>query len=297
MSAPIIYKWRILCISETDVSGNPTWQETWSNTAPQTCPNDNAHTVNKLSVYKVPGYTIEENTVKIKEEDQPTGGNYSSKTLCVNIPDISGNMKNSDGSVMMEYDNSGNYVAIQPSSFYFNQFGKKIYYTDEALGFDINMINTKYTTTNIHEGDKIDCYIAPDTIIGALTNDVSGNQTVISVSSTVITNLKAGYKVNLIEPIGGEYADLGECLSIDNVNSTITVSRTPNTIYSFLVPTYVRMSIGMMKEFMIGPQSSYDFGTSKIGTSFIPANVIGRIAYDNRNGKSKRFIFIYEYLY
>lgn len=141
------------------------------------------------------------------------------------------------------------------------------------------ILNFKATTE--HEGDVINMYVAPETIVGAITANVSVSDTVINVSSTVLQNMSVGFLFQLFDGVHTE--DLGRVITIDKANGQITVENASTRAFSASSPTYVRQSIQYVRDYIIGPPGDYTVGQSKIGGTYIPANTVIRVTYENKS--------------
>jgi hypothetical protein len=238
------------------------WVNTWKDTdTPITvCPNNNTHTVISSSVHILE--TREINTVKVEEEttpvgSNPTGGHFGVTTVGINC------------------------LASQTST------------ADKSFDWPVSMLSIKFMTDQQHIGDVINMDIAPNTIIGVLTATASINDTTLTVNSTVLDNAFIGTVVRLIN--GTNSSEIGYAKKIDKTTSNIWLTQ-PLT-QSFAIGSYYAMSIRMMNNYNIGVGGSYDFGSSKIGGSYVPTGIRGFAKYTNNSTFDKQFNFIVEYLY
>lgn len=227
---------------------------------PTVCPVNVLHSVGVIKKIGDTDVITISNAIEIQEEKVATGGHIQMSSRCMEIT----------GS-----------PAIQ--------------YMDFTIPVNINVISMAYTSTADHTGDMIEVEIAPNTTIGVIGAPVSVDDVLITVSPTVIENLKLGYWVYLTD--GVNFNDLGRCLNINTDTSQITVEEPAINVFSPLSPTYVQMTIKMVHEWHFGPPQSIRLGSDKLGSSFIPANTQVRLAYHNQTGSSKNFIAFSEYLY
>lgn len=234
------------------------WTEGYGISAPTKCYTDTSHIVNANSVQVLE--EISNSVVVVKEETTPTGQHFASKIITID--------------------------ALGPTG--------TVTVVDHSFPIPINMLNIFYTTCPDHDGDLLSAEVAPDTIIGILSAGVtSGIQTGITVSQTVIDNIALGYHIGLNTGVTSQ--NLGQCTGIDTNNLMIN-TEFPTTI-SYDEGTYVQMSIKMMHDYELTGNERRELGAYKIGSSYVPANTIGRLSYTNNNGLPKKFRFGIEYLY
>lgn len=145
------------------------------------------------------------------------------------------------------------------------------------------------------DDDIIELTVAPDTVIGAITVDVSISDITINVQQSVTDNVDVGYFVNLYN--GVTTVDLGRVLSVDKENNTITVENAATSALLALTPTYVRMSVKVVENIQVTSGAIYDFGKKKQGGKHIPANTNLRVSYTETNATSKTVRFHIEGIY
>lgn len=203
--------------------------------------------------------------VKILEEDpnNKTGGHFLAKGLEHEVPEgVSGEITSSDFS----------------------------------FPYDVALLDFEYIPELSMQGDRIGIIIAPDTVVGAISANVSAGESTIPVTSTVIENIEVGYLVSLTD--GVEVDDLGVVISKDEANSTITVSKPLVGSYLVTTPTYVRMGVQIVESIRLnGTNASVAVGSAKIGGSYLPANTVIRILYENVTGTAKTFSGVVEVLF
>jgi len=152
-----------------------------------------------------------------------------------------------------------------------------------------------FVTAADHEGDNLTLHIAPNTTVGVISADVNSAETEIPVNSTVIDNFDVGYKVTITD--GTNTDELGQCLAIDSVNSTITVETATTNSFLAATPTYIQQTVCMVDDYEIGPPWEYVIGESKIGGSYIPTGTVVRAIYTNNGNVDIKIIFKIEYTY
>ena len=143
-------------------------------------------------------------------------------------------------------------------------------------------------------GDKVDFQVAPDTVVGAVTQDVSASDTVINVQDTVTENVDVGDYVTLDD---GTNDEEHLCVEKDEENHTITLDTGVTNAYEAATPTYVKITKKMGVGIELGSTDRYELGQSKIGGSFIPANTTIRVRYTNNGGSQIRVRPTLEILY
>lgn len=225
------------------------------NIVPTKCPDDSNHTISSVSIVEKKG----DNIVKIQEESHVTGGHFkiTSKKIIAN-----------------------------PNTTTISIINWK---------YPVSISCIEYTTVPEHKGDILDCIIAPDTVIGNITDNVNIGATVIHVSDTVIQNIAVGFKCALSN--GSNKEDLGEVISIDKTNKTITVDTASTRSFLATTPTYVLMSIHIFDNVEIGEPCSCNVGNTIIGGAGIHANTDIKILYKNNSASTKEFVYTVHYLY
>jgi hypothetical protein len=229
----------------------------WSETEPTGCPIDTGHIIDATKTAVV--NKIEENYVKIKEESIPTGEHFACETVT---------------------------VEIEPK----NSASKEV-----SWPIPIVIYNMTFTTTDDHIGDTFNVDVSPNTVIGAITASSKAGDTIISVTDTVLENIKIGYQINLTD--GKNLDNLGIIVSIDIINKTITVSSPTIHDFSPLEPTYVIMTVNLIKNYEIGPSGYKIINRSKIGGTYVPPGTIMELSYNNGGSIPKKIVFQIEYTY
>lgn len=171
---------------------------------------------------------------------------------------------------------------------------------DHSWPFPVSLYGATYNVIDGDYGDYIECLVAPDTVVGALTAPTSSGVTVLNVTSTVTDNIAVGFYCNLLDASNGQVYELGRVIGKSSVSGTITVEDAPNLTLSPTGPVYVRMEASMV-EHQILPHTAHqiDLGRTLKGASAIPAGTIIRFNYFDANGNSqgKKFIVVLEYFY
>jgi len=245
-------RYRIYCNDEADWRY---WTLNDGDPLPTTCPVDSAHSVNPSSVNEVERRAI--SLVNINEEQGPqrTGGHFQ----------VTSHRVDASANSVTTYD-----------------INEPIPYAGYAIHF---------RTTADHEGDVVNMYVAPDTVVGTITSDVVASDTVLNVGTTVVTAVKVGYLISITDGVNVD--QLGRVISIDQNALTITVETAATQAFAAATPTYVRMSVQMVRDFEIGPAGSYSVGDAKIGGSYLAANTTLRITYWNKHATMDKSLVAY----
>jgi hypothetical protein len=137
--------------------------------------------------------------------------------------------------------------------------------------------------TDENIGDYFTFLTAPNTPIGTLTQAVSSG-TVLNVDDNVIAYIGVGIDVTLNDGVTSQ--NLGECISIDDVNNTITVSNSVSN--SFGIGTPVLMTIKRIENVRITTKNQMVFGANTIGSTFVPPGINGVLMYKNMTNVAKK---------
>ena len=165
-----------------------------------------------------------------------------------------------------------------------------------SFPYDIAIICGTTEVSLEQRGDFMNIIIAPNTMIGVLTSDVTENSNILNVSQTVIDNVSVGFEITLNDMINQE--SLGRITSIDKVNRTITTAY--KTVNSYSADPFVQVLLNIYKiknlRFM-NPCEMKMKGLST-ETSMIPKNTKIKVLYTNNSSTVVKNISIYfEYLY
>lgn len=164
---------------------------------------------------------------------------------------------------------------------------------DFTFPIPISVLAAQLLATDNTVGDTVNFEVAPDTVIGILTANADVNDSLFIVSPTVSENTFVG--AFLVITDGQSLDDLGRVLKVAD-NTVVTENVTTNA-YSATSPTYVRQTVRMAHNFQVAAPGRVEIGETKIGSSFIPANVVLRLRYENASGTAKSFGIIIELLY
>ncbi len=228
---------------------------TWSRTEPTVCPNNNTHSVDLSNVSILD--TVSSNIVDINQEVIDTGGNYRAQSGVI----TAGSLETTQQTLTWQY-------------------------TITVMNFSLN-------TDENADNCKFEAVCAENTIIGALTQNASINDTVLHVSPTVVQNVKIGYKVCLFN--GVTQTCVGECVNVGV--DTITIDSP--LVDNHSAGVYVQMSIIMVKDFHTISNKSHDLAKKTVKGSTIFPGIAMTVRYTNNNtgGNVSKLQYTYEYLY
>lgn len=151
----------------------------WNTEEPTICPENNTHSIDTNATVII--NTISKNNVIVEEETIPTGGNFASRTITISA------IKNTKTNI------------------------------DFWWPYPISALISQFNSAETHRGDNISMYVAPDTIIGVLTLNIS------QASSWKSQNYTVGEIVTYTHSIFGERVYTCISNTINNENpSNIT---------------------------------------------------------------------------
>lgn len=228
---------------------------TWGEGLPTTCPNNNAHTIDDSTITILD--TINTNSVIIQQESTPTGGNYRAE------------------SKMIEID------------------ANETKTVDTQWPYPLSVLTLTLYAKEANDGDIVNTFVAPGTVVGVVTQNASQGATTLSVNSTVTDNIGNGYRVNIFD--GQTSTFLGECISVDKHAGTIIID-TP-VAEAITAGVYVQICINNIKNFALRGNTVYELARKTIGASSLPANATVRLQYENTTNEAKTFFYMMEYYY
>jgi hypothetical protein len=294
------YKYRIYCSTDNK---NEFWYLSENDSLPTTCPINTSHTIIPSSVVIVDKF--EKNLVEISEEKGITGGSfgvYSKKIICeanttedthqswpypisaLCIDFITNNthiydeitLKVGEDTIIGKITSSvipasswtlRNYVAGEIVTYTHPRFNNRVYTCIKNTSNTENPENTQYWRHGFE----------------------------LSVSSNLLQYTSTGYYINLYD--GTNINNMERVISIDKINNKIYVEGNLINPFNYLT-TYVRQTIYLLKNFVIGEPGTYTFGKSKIRGSYVPADTTVTISYINKSTSDpKTVVGRLEYLY
>jgi len=280
----VVNKYRFHCVTENAV------KDVWDVEPPTKCPVDTAHTIDASSM-RIVG-TRGDNMVKIQEESTPTGGNFTIKSLKFECP------ANSESHAYMTWP-----YPITVLSFDYTAQERHV---DDLISIIVGentivgalagmcLPATPFTSPQTYTVGQMVTFTHPNPLFGERTYtciaDTTENQTPLDttywkhgcrvpVTSTVLQHATVGIELNLFD--GPQSNDLGEVIARDPENSIVYTKNSPTSIFSPLSPTYVRVTEFNCKDLQVVRAWNYVLGESKIGGSYVPANVIIKVVYKN----------------
>lgn len=226
----------------------------FSNDQPTSCPIDDTHQILSNTIIEKLDFDV---GIPIRQEYVKTGGNYRAESRK---------------------------IITQPNSISIAEF---------TWPMPINVAMVKFISSENMDGDIINSIIAPDSVIGVITQNTQIGDTTISVYPTVLQYLYIGYYVKLNDGIHEN--DMGMVLGIDEKNLTIKCEKSAQNAFS--AGTEVLMTIYNIVNFEIGPAGYYEFGSSHLTASYIPTGTKVRMSYMNNSSEVKKLRVYYEYNY
>lgn len=249
-----LYNLNVFCTDGTNTYTHNVWKDSLDTPV---CPfGITGHTV----VYQEIVDTIASNVSTVTDDISGTHGYYRSKGISFDVP-------------------------AGPSS-------EQIAIGTHSYPYPIRIHTFTITPTADNIGDTFSFLSAKDTVVGILTSGVTGGNT-LNVNSTVVSNVKPGFEVNLYNGVTGQ--NLGECYSVDTTTNTITVQNAVTG--SFAPGTYVRITLKRIENVLITTTEKIIFGSGTAGSSLVPANIVGTIMYQNNTSSSKKFSMFAECSY
>lgn len=228
----------------------------WTIEPPLSCPNNCTHIINKSNI-SIIDKTSSQNVNIVQLQPEFTNGFYKTEGFSFTIP--------------------ANSTAYKDVSWPYNT--------------SIMTMNLQPSTDNI--GDTINAYAGPDTIIGINTQTLGQNVSVINVNNTVLQNIKLGYTVSVVN--NSQNIIMGECISIDTVNSRITCSIIASE--SIAPGAYIKVSRPVIKNFTFVTNSIINLANKNVSSTSLPANTVARMVYKNNSNFEKTFTYNSEYSY
>ena len=232
---------------------------TWGTSPPTTCPHDTSHTVDTNTT--VITESVSPNLVTIQAPSYGTNASY--RVDCFDVPVAAG------PNVVTTYD------IVWP--------------------YNVSVRGTTLHFTSDNIDDVLNVVAAPDTTIGAITSDVTAGDTVINVTPTVFSYVQVGYFLSLSDGLNS--SDLGEIIALNSSNGQVTVTVPADQNYSAASPTYVRFTVGRIRNFKIRNAGAIPLGQAEIGGTVVPAGTITRILYNNQSNTPKTFNALAEIFY
>jgi len=115
----------------------------------------------------------------------------------------------------------------------------------------------------------------------------------LTVSPTVIDYVAIGYYINIFDGVNNN--SLNRILSI--IGNNIYTEYAPINSYSAMTPSYIMMSIYVIKDLELSAGCPQLLGSTRITSATLPANTTVTIDYTNNGTVNQRFVGRVEYLY
>lgn len=256
-------KWRYRCTTESkDIYEVRASTES----APTTCRNDTAHTINADSLTVV--QQISDTVVKVQEETIATGGNF--RFAQIDVQGLTG---------------------PQP---YVNTYTWKK---------PISVLDIHIVPSTENYGDRVNLSVLSPNVglgyggIGFVAQDVNPGATSIYVTSTVMDNTYVGYDITLL---GSTAWHMGEVIEKSGTTNQLVLEY-PCGI-TVLANTVVKQEVFIsdVNHNTLGPQQRFPIGEGKIGGSYVPKGSQVNVRYYNENEYStqnKNLYCLINYLY
>lgn len=152
----------------------------------------------------------------------------------------------------------------------------------KSFPYNTRFVSYEFTPKPENIGDSLSIYVAPSAPVGTLTQNVS-NGNVLRVSNSIITKIEIGMEVLLDDGVNTQ--NLGECLSIDVQNQTITVEEP--VAFSFSSGTFVTPRFCIAKNHDIPNTNVIKLGGRVPGNRFINTNLSIVLCYNNTTAVPK----------
>lgn len=148
-----VSKYRVYC--ETEAA----YIYTWGDTLPTVCPNNNTHTITTGTVSIVE--EIQENTVSIKQESIPTGGNFK----CKGYSFVATANTTTSYSVSWSYNTTAMVVHIQSNESQLGDVLEAVVYPEQTVGVITAACNIDATTAVVNSTVIANAFIGMECFI------------------------------------------------------------------------------------------------------------------------------------
>jgi hypothetical protein len=157
-------------------------------------------------------------------------------------------------------------------------------------------VSLKSGTIGVSEdmlGDELVVHVAPNTLVGAITQPLNVGDTSIYVSPTVIENIKRGYYIGLYQP-GDTGIEISQVISVDAANSCLQIH---SSDVSANAGSYVAMCAKLVPYLYFHSLDKIELGKNIPTGQRIAPGISIRVIYKNNNSVAKKVSFFVEYLY
>lgn len=256
----IISKYSLYCETEAATVYTPGYLEN----VPTVCPNNVDHVINQESIAAIDTIDTSIQEVEIEEGVSNTGGKYQAKTYCLDV---------SAG------DSNGVVSSLEFS-----------------FPFSISLKTALFGIEDNHDGDEVRVKIAPNTIVGVITEDVSSGSNSFKTSLETFSFYNPGFHAKLFDGINED--DLGIVISKDEDNLQLTCENSAINNFQASSPTYIKSTVDLIPQCILSKAfGRVDLGRANAKGTFIPADTTIKVEYTNFEAVEKTFCWIIEYFY
>ncbi len=156
---------------------------------------------------------------------------------------------------------------------------------------DIAFYCCSFQALSDHIGDKFSVAVAPNTVIGVITAQLSTGQTTLTISPDIFS-LNILFKGVWLK-IGS--FDLGRVTGFSSVNNTISFENGADQDYSAMEP--VTMTAYLIKDQHIYTEKEFWYGRKGLATKRVEKDTEFHIIYENNGVNSKDFYLDIEFNY
>ncbi|PCJ29227.1 MAG: hypothetical protein COA94_02090 [Rickettsiales bacterium] len=250
-------KYTVFC--ETEKS----WVSTgYLEEVPTVCPNNNLHKIETVTILD----TVDTSLTKVVEDTSGTQGYFKISGFSFDVDAGVGVI--TDHHIIFNYPIKVYNLMVLPKS---NNIG-------DSLSVSIK---------DVHVG-----LLVGDAGKGVISADVSVGDSVIGVDDITLGVVKLGFLVKLGDPTK---ENLGECISIDKDNKTITVSNNTSATYS--TGDKILITIVKINNVEISTNDVLVFGAGKLGGMLVPTKTTMTVQYTNTSTEAKRVVGFFEHDY
>lgn len=160
----------------------------------------------------------------------------------------------------------------------------------------VQIWKTEFYTGVEHLNDRFTIYVAPDTVVGAITAPALIGATTINVSPTVVTNqvISCGIDVEIDDGVISE--QVGRITAFDATLNTLTFENPLTNNYS--PGTFVKFNIKVINDIVLHRAGFiYKIGEKGLKGRLVPPNTPLRGEYTNMDGLAKQLYVVIEIYY
>lgn len=157
----------------------------------------------------------------------------------------------------------------------------------------IAMTFSPISTDNI--GDRFDVVINPDTVIGAIANVVNIGDTEIPLNDTAFQYATIGFYLTIDDGVNNH--DLGIVIAKNPITKTVTIKNPPTTFFNPLSPSYIKLTMYRIKNFLITNTDPIVLVSNKIGCSYLPSKTSVVLVYNNNGETNHKMNVMVKYLF